>query len=578
MRRLIALAGWLLLAVATRGQGLNWDIDSFDVEIEVRSDASLVVTERIVADFSREPHRGIFREIPVRYRRAGSDFDMRVSLVSVRDGDGERRPYVSERRGDRIWMRIGRADTLLEGPQVYEITYSVRRGLLTFDTHDELYWNATGDEWPVPIGRASCVVRLPDGVPADEIRTQSFVGPHGTSTFGPDGTIEDGGVRFEVEAGLRAREGMTIVVGWPPGHVRFPGWAARLGWFISDNWIVIVPLLTAPCFWWIWRRFGRDRGDARSIVVRYEPPEHLTPLEVGTIIDERVNTGDITATLIDLAVRGYLRIDASGAAREGDIKASRVSLIRLREADDRLTNAEHTLFASIFDSKDRVKLSALEHKFYDHLPAIREDTYTRLADAGYFAGRPDVVRAGWLAIGIVWLGLVGLAAFALFKADVFPPLPLIIAGILTGPQALALAPFMPRKTAKGRRALEGIRGLEEYIARAEVEELDEQARRARFETLLPYAMALGLSEVWGEKFDGLFTPEPTWYDGPPGIGTAMLVSHLWHTTSTMGQTMTSQPRSSGGGGWGSSGFGGGGSGFSGGFSGGGGGGGGGGAW
>ena len=571
-----------LLGARASAQGLDWDIESFDVEIEVRADASLLVRERIVADFSREGHRGIFREIPTRYRRSGSSFDMRLRVLAVEDGEGNARRWMSTRDGGDIRLRIGHPDRVLTGLQEYVILYEVERGLLGFDTHDELYWNATGTGWPVPIERATCRVSLPAGVEEGSVRAQSFVGSFGSTAAGPAPSVSGRMVRFGVDGSLRSREGLTVVVGWAPGAVEHAGVGRRVGWFVRDNWVVAVPFVTGPLLFVLWWKRGRDEGRPGSVVVQYAAPEGLSPLQLGTLIDERVDTRDVTAALVGLAVRGYLRIDASGAPADGRMKAKQVKLTKVREPDEAMTDAERMLLNKVFAESREVKLSELQHKFYAYLPKLAEKTYDALVEAGYYASSPAGVRGGWLVVGVLWaIGCV-VGAILAVRVGGLPPVPWIIAAVLTAPQLPIVAPFMPRRTAKGRRAVEAVKGLEEYIVRAERGELEARAGKEgfqpHFESLLPYALALGLVEEWGEKFEGLFVPEPDWYVGPRGVPltTALWAAHLGRTTDSMGSTLASTPRSSGGGG-GSS-FGGGGSGFSGGFSGGGGGGGGGGAW
>jgi uncharacterized membrane protein YgcG len=575
----------VLLGARARAQGLDWDIDSFHTEIEVMPDASMLVRETIIADFSREPHHGIFREIPLRYRRGGSSFALRLEVLAVADGEGHAREYSSERRDGRLRLKIGSPREKVQGRQVYAIEYRVERGLLTFDSHDELYWNATGTEWPVPIEQAACTVRLPGAADAGSIRAQSYVGAYGSSASGPEPSVEGRTVAFEVARPLREWEGLTVVVGWAPGAVEHPGFAARLGWFLRDNWIVAVPLLTAPLLWLVWRAWGRDQGPSGSIVVRYEAPDGMSPLEVGTLIDERVDTRDVSAALVGLAARGYLRINASDASALGSIKPGEVTLVSLRKADDAVTDAERVLLSKVFSGRRSVKLSDLQHKFYAHMPHIRQMTYDALIRRGCFGRSPAGVRGRWMLGGLLWaLGWL-LLTMVVVGSEAGAPTPWVIALILGAPQVMVLAPFMPRRTTKGRRLLEQVRGLEEYILRAERRELEERAGQAgfqpHFESILPYAMALGLVEEWGEKFEGLFTPEPDWYIGPSGmpLTTALWASQLGRTSGAMGTAMSSLPRTEGGSssGAGSS-FGGGGSGFSGGFSGGGGGGGGGGAW
>ena len=572
----------LVFGARAAAQGLDWDIDSFDVEIDVRDDASMLVRETIVADFSREGHRGIFREIPTRYRRSGSSFDMRLRVLAVEDGEGVARRWVSTREGGDLRLRIGRADRTLTGRHVYVIVYEVERGLLGFETHDELYWNATGTGWPVPIERATCRVTLPEGVDVDSVRAQSYVGSFGSSLAGPEPSVDGRTVRFGVDGSLRSREGLTVVVGWAPGAVAHADLGRRLGWFVADNWVVAVPFVTAPLLFLLWWKRGRDQGTPGSVVVQYAAPEVLSPLQLGTLIDQRVDTRDVTAALVGLAVRGYLRIDASGAPASGGVKPKQVRLEKLREPDEAMTDAERMLLNKVFAESREVKLSELQHKFYAYLPKLADKTYDALVEAGYYASSPAGVRGGWLAAGVFWAIVCVVGAILAVRVEGLPPVPWIIAAVLTAPQLPIVARFMPRRTAKGRRAVEAVKGLEEYIVRAERGELEARAAREgfqpHFESLLPYALALGLVEEWGEKFEGLFVPEPEWYVGPSGASwtTALWAAHLGRTTDSMGSTMVSTPRSSGGGG-GSS-FGSGGSGFSGGFSGGGGGGGGGGAW
>ncbi|MFG0274853.1 MAG: DUF2207 domain-containing protein, partial [Phycisphaerales bacterium] len=80
LRTIVALCAALLACAGAHGQGVAWDINDYQVTIEVREDASLRIVETIAADFSREAHRGIFREIPFSYERNGSRFRLRMEV------------------------------------------------------------------------------------------------------------------------------------------------------------------------------------------------------------------------------------------------------------------------------------------------------------------------------------------------------------------------------------------------------------------------------------------------------------------------------------------------------------------
>ncbi|MHC4350906.1 MAG: DUF2207 domain-containing protein [Planctomycetota bacterium] len=574
----MAVAVALALCPRAVAGGLNWDIESFDVTLVVQADGTLDVTERIVADFSRERHHGIFREIPYAYRRDGTSFKLRIDVLGVTDEADRPHRYQTSRRGGHLRLRIGDPNTLVNRPVTYIVRYRVKRGLLGFDSHDELYWNATGTRWPVRIKRASCQVVLPETAVENPgaIRAASFMGPYGSRTEGPAARFAPSGhLRFDVPAGLKSWSGLTVVVGFPKGHVATPSVATRAGWFLADNAILLMPVIVFAGLWLLWRFAGRDLGTAGSIAVQYEPPDGLTPVEVGTIVDERLDRHDVTATIIDLAIRGHLTIDApmNGAA----VEATNVRLTRREKPEDGLKRFEREILKGLFGKEVDVVLGALEAKFYKTLSKVRTQVFSELRRSRYFVGNLDRRRGLWFGAGFVCAVFTVFVMFLLFLFDVFAPVSTLAAGVLSAVQFPVFAWFMPRKTAKGRRALEHIKGLEEYLSRAELPTLELAARRAHFEKLLPYAMALNLSGVWARKFDDIYDQPPEWLatDGHAGITAVVVANHLTRSAAVMTRTLSITPRSQ----FSSSGFGGGSSGFSGGgFSGGGGGGGGGGAW
>jgi len=574
----IALVAALLLPRLALGQGVGWDIDDYQVEIEVRDDGAIEIVETIAADFTREAHRGIIREIPFAYERNGSRFRLRMEVASVSDGAGEARPFKAWRDNGRLHLRIGDPAVYHDDVQVYRIAYTVRRGLLRFETHDELYWNAIGTEWPVPIEQASVVVRLPDGVDASSARTASYLGPYNSTAPGPAAQdIGGNAIRWAMPGGVGMRTGLTVVVGMPAGVIERPSLSTRIGWFLADNGILIAPVVVFAALWTLWWMRGRDRGMPGSIAVQYEPPQGMTPAEAGTLIDEWAHTRDITATIIDLAIRGYLEIDASAAPAQGEPEPEQVVLHRTGKDATSLPLYEQRILDELFRKGKTVSLDDLRHEFYSELSKIKAFIYDSLSRRGYTPMNLGTARGAWLSVGVICAALTIVGALILSKLGYFTPVPLFIAAALCAIQMPIFAWFMPRKTAKGRSALEQLQGLEEYIRRAAVDEIEAKAREAHFERLLPYAMAFGLSGRWAKAFEGLYDQSPSWYRAPhtSAWSTVWMVHSLSHSTSALASSMTAQPRSSGGGG---SSFGGGGSGFGGGFSGGGGGGGGGGAW
>ena len=283
------------------------------------------------------------------------------------------------------------------------LRYRVERALRFFPEHTELYWNVTGTEWPVRIDSASARIILPRGMP-EAPKVTAFTGSFGA--LGTDWTVEllgDEQVKVRTTGPINFQEGLTVVVGWPVGLVAEPTAMTNLGYLLADNWPFLIPFAVLALMLGTWRRFGRDPSVDRSVMPLYSPPGDLSPAELGTLIDERVDQRDIVATVIDLAVRGYLRIEEE--TEEGwiwDTVTTRFH--KLRPADDSLRPHEREVLDGVFeDGEEVVELDDLKNRFYKRLSAIHTDLYAGLADRGYFASRPDRVRTGWITISVVVL-------------------------------------------------------------------------------------------------------------------------------------------------------------------------------
>jgi uncharacterized membrane protein len=292
---------------------------------------------------------------------------------------------------------------------------------------------------------------------------------------------------------------------------------------------------------------------------------------------------DISATIIDLAARGYLQIKE--IKHEGIFRNDTdYQFIKLKEFrnDSQLLPHEKSLLRGIFGNEDTfVTLSSLQGSFYTDLEDIRDAVYDAVVRQGFFPRNPDVVRKTYRFFGGAIAGLgVGGAFFQWIAANNGQQLPWTTAAALgvaaSGVVIMLFAPILPRKTPRGAQLHEEILGFEEFLTRAEGAELKTAEQQNIFERLLPYAMALGVAELWAKRFAKLQLQRPEWYQGSFSgpFQPVIFTRQLGYASSSMNRSLSVAPRSAGGAASWSSG----GSGFSGGFSGGGGGGGGGGAW
>ncbi len=84
---------------------------------------------------------------------------------------------------------------------------------------------------------------------------------------------------------LAFHEGLTVVVGWDKGFVHVPDSPEKVAQFLESNWPLFAPVLAFLLMFWLWYTRGRD-PQVGAIAVQYEPPDGLTPGEVGTLVDD----------------------------------------------------------------------------------------------------------------------------------------------------------------------------------------------------------------------------------------------------------------------------------------------------
>ncbi|HSG48403.1 MAG TPA: DUF2207 domain-containing protein [Longimicrobiales bacterium] len=574
IHRRIATGALVLLALAlgtapAAGQSRSLGVEDFHASLTVTRSGALHVQERIRFRFEGS-WNGVYRSIPVSYRNpAGFDYRLRVSVESATLADGTPLRVEEEREGRNLVLRVW-VPGAQDATRTVLLNYRVPNALRFFDTHDELYWNVTGTEWDVPLGPASAEVLLPEGFTG--LRSTAYTGPFGSQAQEASITSTAGGIQVRSSGALGFREGLTLVVGWDPGVVERPSGAERVGGFLLANGLLLLPLVSLVWMWRHWQERGRD-PELGSVSPEYRPPQGLTPGETGTLVDNRPDMRDITATLVDLAIRGFLRIEEEEAGpleRFLGKKRFEFVLLRPREEWDALLPHEDRVLSGVFKAgAARVGTDELENEFYKEIPGIRDTLFEALVSHGFYVRRPDKVVERYVGIGIAVGVLLTVGLLFLTGSLNLSPVTAVVAGVGTTIPVLVFGAFMGSRTRKGVEKLREILGFQEFLGRVESDRFRRMIQGPeQFEAFLPHAMALGVERQWAEAFDGIYTEPPDWYRGryPGPFRPTYLAANMGELNRHAGAAMASAPRSSSG----SSGFSGGSSG--GGFGGGGGGG------
>jgi len=574
---LLVLLAPLIITGSALAQSHSWRVADFKDTISIAADGTALVSEKITVTFVGEWH-GIHRTIPVEYPGAqGTNYTLFLDVLSVTDENGTKLKYDSSKSGAYRDLKIY-IPGAVDATRTVNLDYSVRNGVRFFDSYDEFYWNITGNDWPVPIDHASAFVTLPETA-AGGLRAQAFTGAYGSKQSDATAEVKGADILSETTQPLPMRGGLTIDIYIPQGILKPPSALTKLGWFLGSNPILFLPLFTLAVMFTLWYSVGRDPDPGVSVAPQYEPPKGMCPAEAGTLIDDAIHPRDITSTIIDLAVRGYIKIEEKvDTFLLFHHKDYVFTLLKPREQwGSDLTPHERVMLENIFLAGTGTRLSDLKNRFYTVIPIVREDIMSSLKSKGIYTLDPESANGYSIAAAVV-IAILLVAVQILGWMNLFNSVPLLIASVLVSAVIWWLfARQMTAKTVTGARTRVAVLGFQEFMNRVDADRI-KQMPPDTFEKFLPYAMALGVEHHWAQAFDGIIKDPPSWYVSPNGyVGfTPLFFSSSMHSmASDMHQVFTSAPRASSGG----SGFGGGGCGFGGGgFSGGGFGGGGGGAF
>lgn len=576
---LIALIFFFFTKPALADEG--WVINNFHSDIALQESGEVRVVETIDVDFRTLSKHGIYRDIPYIYENGQEKTYTEIDVESVLQNDKNQK-YETSRDNGYIRLKIGDPDKTISGRNIYTITYTARGVLRSFSDHDELYWNVTGNNWPVTINNADAVVTLAKPGLQKVICYEGYEGSQAMC----ESQIESPQVaKFASTRALDASQGMTVVAGYtknllPIITVQRP--KTFLEKFIewpSLTTLAIALLGGVGTVFFLWYKNGRDYwfaqnlfgkkddpgtvkpvGAHETITVEFIPPENLRPAEIGVLMDEKADTTDVVATIIDLATRGYMtitEIPKKWVFGKVDYKLER------KDKDQKgLLEYENLLLGKLFENRKSVTMSSLKKTFYEDLAAVKKALYEEVVAKNLFAKNPESVRSNYLAFGIIFVVIAGIVIGSAISAEFVYIADLAIAVVASGVILIIMSKFMPRRTAYGRELYRRVRGYHLFINSAEKYRQRFFEKKNMFNEVLPYAITFGLTEKFAKAMHDIgLQPSTGWYYGTHPFTTASFASNMNDFSNSMSSAMASTPSSSGGfssGGSSGGGFGGGG--------------------
>jgi hypothetical protein len=603
-------ATWLATGGASAAvtQSAGEQVTTFKSQIQINRNGSIDVTETIAYDFGGAEHHGIYRYIPNQAAYNGKKPHpgnflqvAPVTDVSVSSPSGAPADVDIKQSGNNLFLQIGDANQYVSGTQTYVIRYHVTGVFAVSAQKVAMNWDVVGDGWTVPIDSTTATV----SAPVDITQAGCVTGGYGVTTACDQKTTTGSTATFS-QGAIPVGSGLTISAIVPKGTVQHAGpilkelWSVQRAFLLNAGTLIggLVVLLGSigTIAMLLWRNardvryagsvvdaaFGNDSGAEQKVGIRdreahpveFVPPDNIRPGHMGTLWDEEANPLDVSAMIIDLAVRGYLRIDEIEAPTPGfSHNSGDYDFVALKPADESLLHAEQVLLQGLFRDGQQVRLSELKTHFASRLQLVEGALYDDAVSAGWFPTRPDRVRALWHGYGLGALVVGGGLAFLAIRYTRLGVIGAVLP--LFGLLLLAFGNRFPHRSPKGTALVGRVRGFKELFDVGEGERQRFAESKDIFSKYLPYAIVFGMADKWAATFESLgLSPQEmgvgVWYTSPFGYNPiAFGYAMSSFSTLTTGSIAAALPSTAG------SGFGG----FSGGgFSGGGFGGGGGGSW
>ncbi|MFV0604306.1 MAG: DUF2207 family protein [Niabella sp.] len=542
----------------------------YHADIQIDSTTDITVSETIkVYAAGNLIQRGIFRTLPTSRNINNTTETVRYKIIEVtKNGSPEK--YHTKNTSGNFTIYIGDKDVYLSpGEYTYQIQYKASNQIGFFTNYDELYWNVTGNEWDFGIKEASATIFLPNK--ASVIQQSCYTGAYGSAQQDCiySNNLKKNTVSWKTE-NLAAGEGMTVAVGFTKGVIAQPpppGFFDKYGLGIMLSFI-----FTFLCgyFFVSWKKYGIDPPKP-TVYPQFNIPEDLSPASVGIINKESYRNNFLTASIVSLAVKGYLHIEQVETKSLGIFKNTSFIIKKLKEADNSLPTEERKFFEQLFINKDKVVLdgkydSKLKTAVSKYKQAINSKHRTLINKGNnskrlvipaliiigvfllaqcyiwyklsfdfviifftlffliggiimffivtYLLGRYKWF--GWvfgimsIIVILVFLGFLFISKTTGIKANLHATAGFFIFSFI----AICIYQYLIKRPSERKLQTQSlINGFKMYLGTAEEKQLQHfnppPMTPEVFEKLLPYAMVLGVDKIWGAKFQNILSSSIT---------------------------------------------------------------------
>ncbi len=525
-------------------------IPSFRVEATLDASRRLEITERIEYDFDENARHGIYRQIPITYTRGKGIYRLPIQVLGA-TMDGQPIALKKTQENGELSLRLGDPDRVMKGRHVFVIRYATDRVVTDWTDHQELYWNVNGNGWTVLTETASFTLRGPGSVQG----AICYTGPEGSTEHACTTTVASSTAMLVTTRALAPAEGFTIAIAFPVRTMQPLPWWRILWYWLWEHPFVLLPFATFVVMFLLWWIRGRDPIGRGTIIPLYEEPRGLRPALLSALLHQTVTPRDATATILDLARKGYLTLKAIG---DLDVEKGSWSITRTKKTTEGLLPFEETLLQGLASPGETMPLSGQPGTYSTMFYNVNKKISAELISRHWFVREPGQSRGLWFLLAFL------IVFFSFIFAETFG-IAFFFGAFLSAVIIAVFGWFMPKVTKEGAILTEEIEGLKHFLTVTEKDRLAfhdaPEKRPEQFSRLLAVAVALGVETKWAKQFESLMIPAPEYLQTNNSALSALALVHSidhFNTHFSHGLVSPSSPSRSGSSGFSSGGSSGGG--------------------
>ena len=500
---------WISLILSIYGISHAENISNWESVISINTDWSFEVSENIYYNFGKYNKHWIYRDVPTKFFYNNDEYYFKIKINKIFNEHWVNYKYSKDNFSQWIRIKIWDPDKYVTWKNNYIINYIVFWWLKYFKTHDEFHWNITWNWWNIPISKVKLIINNSNQFNAYE--TECFTWLSWSMKKDCSYTNSGNKIIFTTSKALGPKSGITVKFKLNKWAVDSLVYKKGFYWYFMEFGLaLIIPILTLYFMYKKWLKIWKDPKQRQYIAPFYTPPKDLSAAEIWCLYDDKSDSKDLVATIIELAVKGYIKIKEEKKLKLLFWNLSEYKIIKMKQYDWLLLTHENILLKWIF-TKNRTERLLWELSrdlvYWLALKKFNEKIYSKLTVQWYYVSNPELVKGKyiwiWILLVVVWGFLLAINAWLGYWAWLWWFITFLFWFI------------MPAKTKKWIEALEHILWFQLYLDKVEKKYLDfhnaPEKKPELFEKFLPYAIALRVEKAWAKEFTDVKVKTPNWY-------------------------------------------------------------------